>query len=1266
MAVAYQQSLAGTNSASSSTAAVNLSTRWVGELVFALISRASGAAPTAAPSGWTLLQSHLSIYGHWLYGKVLTADDLTTVTWTWSAASKTYLSAHIYSGHNPTSPVELSAKSSSFVPDEGVAVMSGTLTTPSATMLVIFGACYSTASRTYTPVNGYVERYDAGHTNPDFWHTCLDTNSAWPGGSSTQSVSISSTATYRGGFHVAIAPAESQTPLPATLLTCNGIESSPEVVTTDAPRFDMRDNAYQYGYRVTNCTREWEYYSGGDWVAAGDLVAQVMTGYLAEISLAQLVGKSPDDTPFADGSQWRWRGKFGDYEWSDWGYFTFDLEDTALHVTSPLGTLDAPYVTTETKPTITWLYTKTLGSYCVTVIDDSGARHQSTGWVSGDDTEYVLAEDLDPGGTYAVRVEVRDTTQTYSYAADLTYIHVNDAALAAPVQVPEPDCDSVTPVVLEWADPETTDGDTMAHFNITLSGVTSGGAPVSTIYRSNPVGDDGGRNDLELGIGVLTPGVYEWQVQAVDEHGMEGTWSDPDEFTVTRAPGGGVTPDPGAHPLYEPTRPLLLEDHVQFVDPYENNMGLVPAAVQLTQRLDGSNTLDRVTVPKTFLLKTGYREDRPDLMSGWEIRYAGQYHTIEDIDSDHETETTFRCRSREAWELSRIFSSTSIQPFLRIARIPNEIMYDLLKGEGDLVITNGGGFESAYVFDATEQLQRIGGKLVPVVNEVWRVDDWKYHRYKPSESIRGPQNPVWKQFPNLETPHGFRIFSDSIGERQHVARLWGVVPPFVFQLEPVWDWTSNTYETVYLYHPMQMFGGPPGSQFQVAMDARFYDADLMAELTSQGTRFGVGFLWFAPDRQTVIGYDFVDWTSELVDNAYTTMDSGLVERKSEFFYPCFIVEHDAWENMVLSETPTPWQASQVRAYAMFIDSMTIYGKNLSQPSKWTYSGNMYQRETEILHTADGWIEFGTWTVGESDISTAVANNRLVRVVTGQQVVIHFNAGDPGATVSISYDEIVIDPSFDVSGAVTYTIDNMDPRREHIVAIKTLSGARVRVAKFVQDTWNRLTVSWSDMNVTQCLDDILKKTGGELAFDTVNRRIYHQETIGENLETEEVMRLQRGVNIVSLRVGEARAKVYNRLTLLGYGEGENRLRVTVDANGVVGGKTSQEVYGIQHGVYSDTDISDWYAGYLDCQAKVEQQAWPAVSYDVQVLDEAAAWLHPGDYVRVIYDGLDETVRVLEIKRQNDGSPASLVVGDRVGTLADTIADIADQVDKLSRK
>ena len=1033
------------------------------------------------------------------------------------------------------------------------------------------------------------------------------------------------------------------TTLGALLLTSNGSEDDPYEWTNDAPRFDMLDRQYVSGGRVTSATWEWQVYSGGVWVEAGDLTAQVMSGYLPETMLVQLPGATPApiEEPFTDGAQWRWRGKFGDQPFSEWGYFTFDLEETALKVTSHAGTLDSPSVVTDTTPTIAWTYTKTSGAYCVTVIDQAdGSKHESTGWVSGDDAEYTLTEALEVGETYAVRVEVRDSVQQYTYAADLVYLHVNDPTVAAPTLTAEPNSDTKTAVVLEWDDPATTDGDDMSGFEIQVSR-TFGGITTVETYNSNAVGDGGERYDLELNIGLLAVGTYEWTVRATDEHGMVGSWAVADEFSVVRADESEGTPDPGSPLTYDPVRPLVASEWVDFFDGAGAYIGRVQADVEWVQRLDATHTMT-AKVPRLWLSKHGIRVSRPELLSGWEILYLDRHYTIVDIDSDLETEVKFSCRSREEWELRRIYGSTSVQPFLRIAQIANTIMEDLLAGEGQIVVPNA-GFEDCYFDGYAGSVTNAYGttNLFPI----WRVDNWLFGWVRPWAA---------KVYDIREADQYLKIYAD--GTHQHVAEYKHWAP---FLQPPALEDVAEQYAVLM---PEQMFGGPPGSSFQVTLDLRVVNAATFAECTSQGLTVNVGVVWYAPDRKAIIGWDLTDVTEDVSDE-WATVQSGVIDRKSEFMRPVLCIAQEAYED---------WSVTAGVERPMLVDNMALQGWDLAPASNWTYHGHLYSRTADILWTDLGWIEFGTWTVGAADIYTNVAGNKLARIVTGEDIVIHFNAGGAGALADIELDGVVIEKGFDVSGAQTYTIANMNPKYEHIVTV-VCKGGTVRIAKFVQDTWARITVNWADMNVLASLAELQAKLGGEFAFDTANRRIYHQTTIGDNLETDEVIQLRRGTNITRMSVREKRGRVANRLTLLGYGDGMNRLRVTVDAVGTNdAGETSQEVYGVQCDVYVNTDITDYHAGYLDCQKRAEEVCWPAVSYDVEVLDEAAAYLRPGDYVRCIYKDadldldVDEELRIMEIARNNGGRPARLVVGDRVGTLGDTLHDLVDQVNKLSRK
>lgn len=198
MAVTFQRTIQGT-SASATSAAINFSACSAGDAALVMISRASTTNPTA-PAGWTLLQSHSSTYGIWLYGKILAAGDLGNVTWTWTGTNaRLQISAWVGSGADTDNPFA-SAKGT-FATTTGTVVDGGSLNTQEE-LLVAFGSAYSTSSKTFTTPAGWTERDDWGSTSSRHWHVIADRT--WEGGTATPSFTASANSTYRGGFVVAV------------------------------------------------------------------------------------------------------------------------------------------------------------------------------------------------------------------------------------------------------------------------------------------------------------------------------------------------------------------------------------------------------------------------------------------------------------------------------------------------------------------------------------------------------------------------------------------------------------------------------------------------------------------------------------------------------------------------------------------------------------------------------------------------------------------------------------------------------------------------------------------------------------------------------------------------------------------------------------------------------------------------------------------------------------------------------------------------------
>ncbi len=207
MAVDFSAYVDGTASSAIATAVMDLSARSVGDYGLVMISRAAVVDPTGVPTDWTLIDSHLSTYGIWLYGKILASGDLiSNLTWTWAGNAKTLATGAFYTGVDTSTPVESYSKGTyGTALDQTLDLGSVTTDEP---MIVALASCYSTSTKTYDlSSQTLTERRDRGGTAPDFWHYIGDKNAAWGGGTFAPSTStnyISASVTYRGGFLVAL------------------------------------------------------------------------------------------------------------------------------------------------------------------------------------------------------------------------------------------------------------------------------------------------------------------------------------------------------------------------------------------------------------------------------------------------------------------------------------------------------------------------------------------------------------------------------------------------------------------------------------------------------------------------------------------------------------------------------------------------------------------------------------------------------------------------------------------------------------------------------------------------------------------------------------------------------------------------------------------------------------------------------------------------------------------------------------------------------
>jgi hypothetical protein len=124
------------------------------------------------------------------------------------------------------------------------------------------------------------------------------------------------------------------------------------------------------------------------------------------------------------------------------------------------------------------------------------------------------------GGTYSVQVQVKDQTQSHVFTGDRVYFHLNEPSIAAPLIFAAADATTRQEVELRWTEPGTLDGDVLT-YEVEL---TDSDGNVTTYQASTA---------KSIRVGPLAADTYSWRVRAVDEHGLEGSWSAADEFIVS-------------------------------------------------------------------------------------------------------------------------------------------------------------------------------------------------------------------------------------------------------------------------------------------------------------------------------------------------------------------------------------------------------------------------------------------------------------------------------------------------------------------------------------------------------------------------------------------------------------------------------------------------------------------------------------------------------------------------------------------------------------
>lgn len=719
----------------------------------------------------------------------------------------------------------------------------------------------------------------------------------------------------------------------------------------------------------------------------------------------------------------------------------------------------------------------------------------------------------------------------------------------------------------------------------------------------------------------------------------------------------------------DPLRPLVADADVLVTTASRALVGRVPAVVRWTEVLDGPDRLDSITLPKWFLKQNGVKVSRPDLMAyGWYARYAGHWYTIDNVVSDNETTVTFSGKSAEVSDLKRLFSSTGRSSFLRTAELPTVIMDDLLMGTGDIEVTDP-SFEGSDYSSYTDNNNYIWLAEGLYGDDAESVEAYAVFENDPDSGIQVGSRISANVTHDLATAPGtswqgaevvlYMVYVPSATYQPLTFAEWIAVTPFDwfpvskgasfrFSAE-VWRgeyyvniWSSSGKE--YVYHPENL-------------------PDVWTEALAAGGKYQVEFWWYAGDKSTVLGRDCypIEHPGLARQRQYWPSETEYVTAKGD--YMRVVLTCYAPDGMTV--------VGSVAASYFCVDNVVLDGAGLTEDTGWRYHGAaMNARETDVLYTDNGWIEFGTWTVGASSIYSTVSQNQLAYIISGDVCAVHFEAGGAGALCDIFVDGVVVESGYDVSGACTYEITGLDNSVEHIVSFR-VAAVKVAIEKLVLSPEMRCSVSWADMDGLECLDDLVSIVGGEIAVDTENKRLYHLAAVGSDLLAENIIDLRRGSNLLSLKVETRRDGVINHLVFLGYGSGSTRLRIVVYGQGTNDdGQTSVDIYDVQWGKYENPDCQDYFTGLAEAQALVNEWQWSAVGYRATCTDEAASHIHAGDTVRCYWDAdpddiINVSVRVLEITRDNQGGPATLIVGTRVSGLPDRLAATARKLDRVSR-
>jgi len=339
-------------------------------------------------------------------------------------------------------------------------------------------------------------------------------------------------------------------------------------------------------------------------------------------------------------------------------------------------------------------------------------------------------------------------------------------------------------------------------------------------------------------------------------------------------------------------------------------------------------------------------------------------------------------------------------------------------------------------------------------------------------------------------------------------------------------------------------------------------------------------------------------------------------------------------------------------------------------TEWTYRGSLDSRDPAIAYNDPAIQLYGTWThdhINETVYSETVGDV-LGRVFTGDKIAVNFAAGGAGAQADILVDGEVQSTRWDVSGAGTYTVSNLDKYHSHVLEV-IVKAVKVSISGLEVSSENRIAVTWSRLSAYEALSALREIVGGEYAFDTAARVISHDEMQGDDLTALNMVWLREGVNL-NLDPEVQISSVRNEIHYAGHGDGAFQLSLTMKSTATdAEGNTSEDLYGTQRFVSVNKDTKDMASAIAEAARLVEENPFPLISYSGDCSVGDGECIQVGDTVRMTSEVLGtDSVRVLQITRRSGSRRVGLTLGQRV-TITDHTAvleAVRQQVAQLLRK